>query len=127
MREGATHTPPIVDMDRRQSATGPYRDYKSVISGFVYRGSGVPQLRGVYLFGDYAGGKMGALMQCGAKTSPITVIGKNPDPNAPNAPAFARQGNLPAFNALTAIVEDNDGELYFIANRNSLVKVVPGT
>lgn len=127
MRAGDTHTPPITDMDRRQSATGPFRDYKSVVSGFVYRGSQVPQLRGVYLFGDYTGGKMGALMQCGAQTSPITVINKNPDPNAPNAPAFARQGNLPTFNALTAVVEDNDGELYFVANRNSLVKIVPGT
>jgi hypothetical protein len=66
-------------------------------------------------------------MQCGAQTSPITVINKNPDPNAPNAPAFARQGSLPTFNALTAIVEDNDGEQYFVANRNSLVKIVPGT
>ncbi|WP_437585718.1 PQQ-dependent sugar dehydrogenase [Sorangium sp. So ce1000] len=127
MREGATHTPPIVDMDRRQSATGPFRDYKSVVSGFVYRGSGVPQLKGVYLFGDYAGGKMGALMQCGTQTSPVTVINKNPDPNAPNAPAFARQGNLATFEALTAIVEDNAGELYFVANRNSLLKIVPGT
>lgn len=127
LREGTTHTRPIVDIDRRSSATGPFRDYVSVVSGFVYRGSEVPQLRGVYLFGDYTGGRMGALVQCGEKTSPLTVVLKNPDPNAPNAPAFTRQGGLPVFERLTAIVEDNAGELYFVANRNSLVKIVPGT
>ncbi|WP_437605334.1 PQQ-dependent sugar dehydrogenase [Sorangium sp. So ce834] len=127
LREGSTHTRPIVDMDRRASATGPFRDYKSVIGGFVYRGTGVPQLKGVYLFGDYTGGRMGALVQCGDKTSPLTLILKNPDPNTPNAPAFTRQGGLPTFEGLTAIVEDNAGELYFVANRNSLVKIVPGT
>ncbi|XXX72715.1 PQQ-dependent sugar dehydrogenase [Sorangium sp. So ce134] len=127
LREGSTHTRPIVDIDRRSSATGPFRDYKSVIGGFVYRGTEVPQLRGVYLFGDYTGGRMGALVQCEDKTSPLTIILKNPDPNTPNAPAFVRQGGLPTFEGLTAIVEDNAGELYFVANRNSLVKIVPGT
>ncbi|WP_437675786.1 PQQ-dependent sugar dehydrogenase [Sorangium sp. So ce131] len=127
LREGATYTPPIVDIDRRQSATGPFSDYVSVIGGFVYRGTQVPQLRGVYLFGDYTGERMGAIMQCGAETSPITVISKNRDPNAPNAPAFTRPSGEPAFRDLTAIVEDNAGELYFVANRDSLVKVVPGT
>ncbi|WP_437806740.1 PQQ-dependent sugar dehydrogenase [Sorangium sp. So ce1078] len=127
LREGTTHTRPIVDIDRRQSATGPFRDYVSVIGGFVYRGNEVPQLKGVYLFGDYTGGRMGALVQCGDKTSPLTIILKNPDPNTPNAPAFVRQGGLPTFEGLTAIVEDNAGELYFVANRDSLVKIVPGT
>ena len=28
---------------------------------------------------------------------------------------------------LTAIVEDSEGELYFVLNRDRLVKVVPGT
>ncbi|WP_437730398.1 PQQ-dependent sugar dehydrogenase [Sorangium sp. So ce1335] len=125
LRAGSTHTPPIADFDRRRNATGPFRDYVSVIGGYVYRGNALPQLRGVYLFGDYTGERMGALVQCGTQTSPITQILKNRDPNTPNAPAFSRQGGLPAFEDLTAIVEDNDGELYFVANRNSLVKLVP--
>jgi hypothetical protein len=32
----------------------------------------------------------------------------------------------PAFNALTAIVLDTAGELHFVANRNTLLRVVPG-
>ncbi|WP_437774764.1 PQQ-dependent sugar dehydrogenase [Sorangium sp. So ce1097] len=125
LREGSTHTPPIVDIDRRRNATGPFRDYVSVIGGYVYRGNALPQLRGVYLFGDYTGDRMGAIVHCGTQTSPITQILKNRDPNTPNAPAFSRQGGLPSFEDLTAIVEDNDGELYFVANRSSLVKLVP--
>ncbi|WP_437302861.1 PQQ-dependent sugar dehydrogenase [Sorangium sp. So ce388] len=125
LREGSTYTKPIFDADRRRSATGPFRDWVSVIGGYVYRGAALPQLRGVYLFGDYTGERMAALVQCGAQTSPVTQILKNRDPNAPNAPAFTRQGSLPTFEDLTAIVEDNDGELYFVANRNSLVKLVP--
>lgn len=126
LREGSTHTPPIVDIDRRRSATGPFSDYVSIIGGFVYRGSALPQLRGVYLFGDYTGQRMGALVQCGEQTSPITPILKNPDPNTPNAPAFKLPSGHPAFRQLTAIVEDNAGELYFVVNRTSLMKLVPG-
>ncbi|WP_433926828.1 sorbosone dehydrogenase family protein [Sorangium cellulosum] len=125
LREGTTDTKPIVDIDRRRTATGPFRDYVSVVGGYVYRGAALPQLRGVYLFGDYTGERMGAIMQCGTQTSPITQILKNRDPNTPNAPAFARQGGLPTFEDLTAIVEDDAGELYFVANRDSLVKIVP--
>lgn len=126
LRPGSTHTPPIVEMDRRMGSTGPYRDYVSVIGGPVYRGSALPQLQGVYLFGDYRGERMGALVQCGDKTSPVTNILKNRDPNTPNTPAFTRASGLATFRDLTAIVEDHDGEIYFVANRNSLWKVVPG-
>ncbi|AUX24081.1 uncharacterized protein SOCEGT47_046140 [Sorangium cellulosum] len=126
LREGATHVPPIVDIDRRRSATGDFSDYVSVISGFVYRGTALPQLRGVYMFGDYTGARMGALMQCGEQTSPITVILKSRDPNSPNTPAFTRPSGQPAFKQLTAIVEDNAGEQYFVINRNTLAKLVPG-
>jgi hypothetical protein len=62
------------------------------------------------------------LTQCDATTSPVAVIRKEPDPNAPLLTAF--QGGQ-AFGALTAIVEDNAGELYFVANRTSLLKLVP--
>jgi hypothetical protein len=98
-----------------------------VIGGTVYRGSAIPALQGVYLFGDYTGSRFGALYQCGDKTSEITPIAKNKDPNNPSQAGFSRPSGAPAFQALTAIIEDNAGEWYFVVNRSTLWKVVPGT
>jgi glucose/arabinose dehydrogenase len=123
---GSTATAPIVDIPRMAGAPPPFGDYKSVIGGHVYRGSAIPQLSGVYLFGDYVGKRMGALTQCGSTTSKVAPINKNRDANAPNAAFFARAAGAPALDALIAIVEDGAGELYFVANRSSLLKVVAG-
>jgi glucose/arabinose dehydrogenase len=126
LRAGDTATKPIVDIDRRRTAQGPYRDYISIMGGHVYRGSAIPQLQGVYIFGDYKGARLGALRQCGDTTSPVTAIAKARDPNMPNAPAFARVGTTPALTTITSFAVDNAGEIYIVANRNSLLKIVPG-
>ena len=125
LRDGSTHTPPIVDIKRSAGATGPFADYKSIIGGYVYRGSALPTLQGVYIFGDYTGKRMGALTQCGSVTSPVTVIQKKKDAND-NTAAFTYADGQAALDALTAIVTDDAGELYFVANRSSLLKLVPG-
>jgi glucose/arabinose dehydrogenase len=122
---GVTPTAPIFEADRRRGQTGPYADWISIIGGQVYRGSALPQLSGVYIFGDYRGKRMVALRQCGSTTSPLTPILKRFDPNQ-NGAAFKSVGGAPALTDLTAIVTDNDGELYFVANRNTLLKVVAG-
>jgi hypothetical protein len=123
LRAGSTHTKPVFIAERRRGSTGPYGDWRSVIGGVVYRGSGVPKLAGAYVTGDYAGARMVAFYQCDATTSPARNIRKQCDPNAPNEACF--QGA--SLDSLVAIVEDNGGEIYFVANRNSLLKVVPGT
>ena len=125
LKAGSTAVKPIVEIDRQRAASGPFRDYKSVIGGHVYRGKAIPGLTGTYLFGDYKGARMGAVVQCGTQTSPVVPVLKNRDPNAPNTLAFSRASGVAALRDLTAIVEDNDGELYFVANRNTLFKVVP--
>ncbi len=123
LRMGSTHTKPVFAADRRQSGCqGRFCDWKSVIGGTVYRGSAVPKLAGAYLTGDYTGARMVAFYQCDSTTSPVTIISKQCDPNMPNAACF--QGAQ--LDSLVAIVEDNAGELYFVANRNSLLKVVVG-
>lgn len=124
LQSGTTHTASIFDADRRVR-TGPYGDWISVIGGSAYRGKAIPGLRGTVIFGDYKGRRMVALQQCGDKTSPTVDILKNADPNQPNAAGFSRASGQPAFGDLTAIVEDNDGEIYFVANRDRLLKVVP--
>jgi len=127
LRAGSTHTKPIVDIPRTgTNAPPPFGDYKSVIGGRVYRGSALPSLAGVYLFGDYVGARFGALRQCGATTSAVTPILKNKDANSPSLPQISAGAGAPALGQLTAIVEDNAGELYLLANRNTLLKLVPG-
>jgi glucose/arabinose dehydrogenase len=125
LHAGATAVAPIIDMDRRAGASGPFANYNSVIGGYVYRGEALAQLRGVYVFGDYEGTRMGMLRQCGDKTSPVLAIPKKPDPNLPTS--FAAKGGAPALGKLTAIVQDNQGELYFVSDFSTLLKIVPGS
>jgi glucose/arabinose dehydrogenase len=115
---------PIVHIPR--NVVNPFSDYASVIGGPTYRGSAIERLHGTTLFGDYYGARMGALVQCGAQTSPVAVIAKNGDPNQPSQPSFARPDGSVPFGNLSAIVEDNAGELYFVANNSTLYKVVAG-
>jgi glucose/arabinose dehydrogenase len=123
LRTGTTQTEPIFVADRRKAGcTGQFCDWVSVIGGFVYRGKALPQLKGTYIFGDYNGERMVALRQCDTGTSPITVIRKNRAANEPNTPYLAA-GDFPK---LKAMVEDNDGELYFITNDGAFRKLVPG-
>ncbi len=124
LRAGSTHTPPVFVIDRRASATSPFSDYNAIIGGVVYRGNALPQLAGAYVFGGYQGRRLGAFYQCGDSTSPITGILKSCDPNAPAAACLHSLGGAPVFNELRAIVEDHDGELYVVANGDSLLKVV---
>lgn len=125
LRSGSTHTPPIFVADRFRGATGLYADYNAMIGGVVYRGSTLPELQGVYVFGDYVGKRMASLRQCGSETSPVTPILKRCDINEPNSACLESLNGAPAFSELRAVVEDHAGELYVVANGNSLLKVVP--
>jgi len=125
LREGSTHTPPIFVADRTASATSPFSDYNAVIGGVVYRGKALPQLNGVYFFGGYRGARLGALYQCGETTSPVTPVTKSCNPNTPSESCLRSLPGTPGFSELRAIVEDHDGEMYVVANGNSLLKVVP--
>ena len=125
LRSGSTHTPPIFAVDRTAAATGPFSDYNAMIGGVVYRGSALPQLEGAYLFGGYRGARLGALYQCDNDTSPVTPITKSCNPNTPNEACLRSLPGTPVFSELRAIVEDHDGEVYVVANGNSLLKIVP--
>jgi glucose/arabinose dehydrogenase len=121
LRPGDTATDPIFVADRRKvGCSGMYCDWISVIGGVVYRGPAMPALQGTYIFGDYKGVRMAALKVCDGKASPATPVLKNKNPNTPNAASFGADD----FSALVAIVEDNEKEMYFVVNRNSLRKVV---
>jgi glucose/arabinose dehydrogenase len=124
LRAGSTATAPIFVADRTAVATNPFADYNAMIGGVVYRGAALPQLSGVYFFGGYAGARLGALTQCGSTTSPVTPVTKRCNANTPNEACLRSIDGGPAFTELRAIVEDHAGELYMVANSNSLLKVV---
>jgi glucose/arabinose dehydrogenase len=113
---------PIFFADR--GGSGPFRDYRAIVGGVVYRGGALPQLRGTYVFGDYYGTRLGALQRCAEATSPASVIRKNCDPNFSEA-CLDAEASSPELQQLTAIVEDREGELHLVANGNSLLKIVP--
>lgn len=127
LRAGSQHTEPIHLADRRAiGCSGQFCDWKSAIGGVVYRGSALPQLTGVYLYGDYKGARMVALRQCDSGTSPVRVIRKHCEAT-PGEACF----NGTDFSGLIAIVEDNAGEIYFVADGSNpsggkLLKLVAG-
>jgi glucose/arabinose dehydrogenase len=81
----------------------------SVIGGFVYRGSAIPALRGVYLYGDFCAGEVRSFRYAnGAVTEAQTW------------PAF------PAGNPITSFGEDAAGELYVLSQGNAIYHIVQG-
>jgi glucose/arabinose dehydrogenase len=124
LRAGSTRKAPIFNL-AHGSMGGVLNLVVAIVGGQVYRGSAIPQLQGAYLFGEfYPNRPMRALYQCGAQTSPVTVIQKRCDPNTPNMACFAPVNGAPALGQVGAIVTGNDGELYLAANGNALMKVV---
>jgi glucose/arabinose dehydrogenase len=122
LRDGDSQTEPIFFADRTSS--GRFRDYRAIVGGAVYRGDALPELEGTYIFGDYYGERLGALQRCGDRTSDVTGIRKNCDPNFPE-PCLESRGTG-TLRQMTAIVEDRAGELYIVGNGDSLFKVVRG-
>ena len=122
LRSDSSATAPIFYADRTNG--GRFRDYRAIVGGMVYRGSELRELTGTYIFGDYYGERLGALQHCGDATSPVTGIRKSCDPNFPE-PCFQKRGGG-TLRQLTAIVEDNAGELYLVGNSDSLFRVVRG-
>ncbi len=78
----------------------------AVTGGYVYRGKGVPALRGFYLFGDFCGGKVLAL--------------RADRPGDGAVDTGLRVPNLASFG------EDADGELYALSLGGTVSKVVAG-
>jgi glucose/arabinose dehydrogenase len=129
MRPGTTQTAPMVAIDRGDHVpntprTPNFDDYVAMMGGIVYRGTAIPALQGAYFFGDYFGQRMGALYRCNGQTSPVTPVNKDCSLVIGNEACFdAKSG--PELATLTAILRGNDGEMYFIGNRDTLYKVVP--
>jgi glucose/arabinose dehydrogenase len=79
----------------------------SVTGGFVYRGTGIPDLQGAYVFADYCEGELRALTQAGGGVTAERRLGVS-------------TSNVAAFG------EDGDGELYVLSQGEGLLRVDPG-
>jgi glucose/arabinose dehydrogenase len=87
----------------------PHPDVRSVIGGFVYRGSAIPALVGDYVFGDFVSGRISVLSRDGNGAASSQVVDATGKP-------------------ITAFAEDADGELYFLeyANAAGIYKLAGG-
>jgi glucose/arabinose dehydrogenase len=79
---------------------------RAVTGGFVYRGSAVPALRGFYVFGDFASGRVWAM-------------------NGPRGAPAALAGADGAAGAISSFGEDGSGELYIVDLAGTVYQVVP--
>jgi hypothetical protein len=79
----------------------------SVTGGYVYRGTAMPALQGVYLFGDYGSGKVRALRPNDEGDPEVAVIATTP--------------------GISSFGEDAAGELYVLSlGQNMVYRIVPG-
>lgn len=92
-------TPPIVEYPHAPTATRK-DDGKSITGGYVYRGKALPELNGVYVYGDYDTGRVWGLREADGKATA-------------NAELIDLRNN-PKLN-IAAFGEDPAGELYILA------------
>jgi glucose/arabinose dehydrogenase len=85
-----------------------HREGCSVIGGYVYRGSALPELQGAYFYGDYCQRWVHSLRYAGGAVSEVT------DWPALRAPSL-----------LTSFGEDAAGELYVLESSGRVSKIVP--
>jgi glucose/arabinose dehydrogenase len=78
----------------------------TVVGGYVYRGDAIPELRGVYVFGDYCIGEIEALRVEGGRVADHRSLG-------------------PVVSGLTSFGEDGRGELYAMSLGGGVFRLAP--
>jgi glucose/arabinose dehydrogenase len=80
----------------------------SITGGYVYRGTAIPALQGLYFFGDFCEGWVRSFRYIGGEALELT-----------DWPALAPGGSVNSFG------EDASGELYLMGSAGTVYKVVP--
>ncbi len=78
----------------------------SVTGGYVYRGSAIPAMQGVYVFADYCAGELHGLTQVSGRRAAEGSLGAT----TPNITSFG---------------EDGTGELYVLSGKDGLSRIDP--
>lgn len=87
---------PITEYGRREGV--------SIIGGYVYRGTAIPELRGAYIFGDYGSGRIWALTQ--------------------HADGWRKRELLKISENITSFGQDNSGEVYVTVQQGRVYRLV---
>lgn len=77
----------------------------AIVGGYVYRGSKIPALEGMYLFSDYCRGQVMGLMWDGSAVRGLVELGVG-------------------LEAVTSFGEDADGELYLISSESGVHRIM---
>ncbi|MBX7194610.1 MAG: PQQ-dependent sugar dehydrogenase [Sandaracinaceae bacterium] len=96
LRAGDTHTTPIYEY-HHDSSTELVRGGISITGGYVYRGLAIPELRGAYVFGDYASADVVGFRFCGGAVQEPTRLDLGT-----------------AVSGLVSFGEDDAGEIYVV-------------
>jgi hypothetical protein len=80
----------------------------SITGGYVYRGSAIPTLQGLYFFSDFCGGWVRSFRYDGATATELTEW-----------PSLSAGGTIVSFG------EDPAGELYLLEAGGRVSKIVP--
>ncbi|HEX2250377.1 MAG TPA: PQQ-dependent sugar dehydrogenase [Gemmatimonadales bacterium] len=80
----------------------------SITGGYVYRGTAIPALQGLYFFGDFCQGWVRSFRYTGGEAGELT-----------DWPGLAPGGSINSFG------EDASGELYLMGSAGTVYKVVP--
>jgi len=80
----------------------------SISGGYVYRGSAIPALQGLYFFGDYCQGWVRSIRYTGGQASELT-----------DWPTLRPGGSVLSFG------EDAAGELYVLSSSGGVFKLIP--
>ena len=138
-REGAfrfevsdkTHVYPLPSTDSSGGAY-PVTQYDheegraAIAGGFVYRGAGIPGLRGHYVCGDIVSGDLFAIPEAEMNLAAHTGTGDTPAP--PKSLAVKSAGTPTTFRSMLGasradlrLAEDHEGELYLLSKQNGKI------
>jgi glucose/arabinose dehydrogenase/elongation factor P hydroxylase len=121
VREGSIQNPAFPGSPTPPGAIDPIFDYshsvgQTIIGGYVYRGNRIPDLRGVYVFGDYSAGQIFSFDYDGSTVSNFQTITSQLFPTSVGGFTLSHPSSLG---------EDANGELYITDIGNgSVFKIV---
>jgi glucose/arabinose dehydrogenase len=118
-REGSIQNPTYPSEHPVTAAAEPVYDYGHgpdgfcVIGGYVYRGSAIPALQGVYLFADYGSGRFWSFRYEGGAVT-----------NFLERTAELNSGSPKPFGQLSSFGEDASGELYLCDLTGNIYRII---